>query len=625
MASGYKHCDYCFRRFANQKGLSCHLRSKHLSRLQTSLTHKRNSPRTITYIEPDHEPDNKPILDATSPIVPVTRIYLGAALPIDDSVLTPLDERPEWNPLAPFETVEQWHLARASVERNLTKTSIDSLIQVHLINEQAQTPSVDFLRGVIRRMPERDTMPVEWQQSTIELNGESRTYWYRCPMAAVRYIIGHEPFAKHMRYAPEISRDSQGCRAYSEMWTGKWWNRAQRHVPEGAMIVPIILSSDKTELSAGSGDQTAYPLYLTIGNLAKAQRRAVSTNSIVLIGLLPNPAGHYAGDHWTKRQYHAAMTIILRSLQEPSHNGTNIVCADGRTRLGYPRIASFVSDFPEQTLFTLTVYMWCPRCELDPEKFPGLDQTAIPRTTERYAGLSIDQCHRRGKWKFEPDFSLAAGHKGFEPYKCIHPDRLHQLLTGTFKRHAWNWAIRFLSDKLGKEEALRQIDERFHAIPHFTGLRALGKGRITKVKQFTGAEYKDMLRVWIPALAPLFTGYPQHITFMRHLMDFILISGYHQHTEDNLGYLKEALDGMAAGMHLWAPYRNSTNTGDDSNVKVPTMHAMSHYIECIQDMGSCDNTDTEAFEGAHHWMCKLAYRASNKVNYVVQMLAWEQR
>ncbi|KAI5783522.1 hypothetical protein EDC01DRAFT_632085 [Geopyxis carbonaria] len=208
MASGYKHCDYCFRRFANQKGLSCHLRSKHLSRLQTSLTHKRNSPRTITYIEPDHKPDNEPILDATSPIVPVTRIYPGAALPIDDSVLTPLDERPEWNPLAPFETVEQWHLARASVERNLTKTSIDSLIQVHLINEQAQTPSVDFLRGVIRRMPECDTMPVEWQQSTIQLNGESRTYWYRCPMAAVRYIIGHEPVAKHMRYAPEISRDS---------------------------------------------------------------------------------------------------------------------------------------------------------------------------------------------------------------------------------------------------------------------------------------------------------------------------------------------------------------------------------------------------------------------------------
>ncbi|KAI5776146.1 hypothetical protein EDC01DRAFT_625740, partial [Geopyxis carbonaria] len=144
------------------------------------------------------------------------------------------------------------------------------------------------------------------------------------------------------------------------------------------------------------------------------------------------------------------------------------------------------------------------------------------------------------------------------------------------------------------------IDERFHAIPYFTGLRAFGKGRITKVEQFTGAQYKDKLRVWIPALAPLFTGYPQHITFMRHLTDFILISGYHQHTDDTLGYLKDALDGMAAGMHLWAPYPNSTNTGDDSNVKVPTMHAINHYIECIQGVGSCDNTDTEAFEGAHH-------------------------
>ncbi|KAI5780758.1 hypothetical protein EDC01DRAFT_779761 [Geopyxis carbonaria] len=36
------------------------------------------------------------------------------------------------------------------------------------------------------------------------------------------------------------------------------------------------------------------------------------------------------------------------------------------------------------------------------------------------------------------------------------------------------------------------------------------------------------------------------------------------------------------------------------------MPAMSHYTEFIQDVGSCDNTGTEAFEGAHHWMCKLA-------------------
>ena len=41
------------------------------------------------------------------------------------------------------------------------------------------------------------------------------------------------------------------------------------------MVAPVILASDKTHLTQFRGDKTAWPVYLTIGNIAKAKRREV--------------------------------------------------------------------------------------------------------------------------------------------------------------------------------------------------------------------------------------------------------------------------------------------------------------------------------------------------------------
>jgi hypothetical protein len=95
------------------------------------------------------------------------------------------------------------------------------------------------------------------------------------------------------------------------------------------MIVPVIIGSDKTKLANSSGDQTAYPLYLTIGNLAKAKRRSVSLNSLILIGLLPDiHTLSTGGQHFLKEAYHAAMEKILRPLREPERYSSLLECAD---------------------------------------------------------------------------------------------------------------------------------------------------------------------------------------------------------------------------------------------------------------------------------------------------------
>jgi hypothetical protein len=56
----------------------------------------------------------------------------------------------------------------------------------------------------------------------------------------------------------------------------------------GSMFVPIILSSNKTTVSVGTGHNEYYPLYASIGNVHNNVRRA-HRNAIALIGFLAIP------------------------------------------------------------------------------------------------------------------------------------------------------------------------------------------------------------------------------------------------------------------------------------------------------------------------------------------------
>jgi hypothetical protein len=198
-------------------------------------------------------------------------------------------------------------------------------------------------------------------------------------------------------------------------------------------------------------------------------------------------------------------------------------------------------------------------------------------------------------------------------------DRLHQLLKGLFKHPTWEWIISFLKDIYGEEKGLDLIDERFSIIPRFSNILQFGE-ILTGVKQWTGAEYKDIVKLWLAALAPHLKGYPDHFKFIKSVTNFILITSYHSHTETTLKYLQDALSGISSNIHLFLPYRKS-----HSMSKIPKIHSHLHYIECIREMGSADNSDSEISEAALKNLIKDGYHSSNKVNYIPQMLRWETR
>jgi hypothetical protein len=144
----------------------------------------------------------------------------------------------------------------------------------------------------------------------------------------------------------------------------------QDRLPEGTIIAPVILASDKTELSQFKGDKTAWPVYLTIGNLAKNVLCEPSCHASVLLGYLPvsklvsfenNSVAGY-------RLFHYCMKQLLLGLVDAGRNGVEMVCTDGYIWRVFPILAAFIGDHPEQCLVACCTENRCPECLVPPDQ-----------------------------------------------------------------------------------------------------------------------------------------------------------------------------------------------------------------------------------------------------------------
>ncbi|CDO69052.1 hypothetical protein BN946_scf184992.g1, partial [Trametes cinnabarina] len=108
--------------------------------------------------------------------------------------------------------------------------------------------------------------------------------WARNPVEVIGDLLGNPEFKNDITFAPYIQEleelqrqlenatDAEKERIFEEMASAEWWRKIQEalsaQVPH-ATVAPVILATDKTQLSTFSGDKQAWPVYLTIGNINK--------------------------------------------------------------------------------------------------------------------------------------------------------------------------------------------------------------------------------------------------------------------------------------------------------------------------------------------------------------------
>ena len=385
-------------------------------------------------------------------------------------------------------------------------------------------------------------------------------------------------------------------------------------------MAPVIIASDKTHLSNFSGDETAWPVYLTIGNIDKSTRRSPTARATVLIGYIPVTKLECFSK--SKRQYqgyqvfHDCMRALLKPLQAAGKEGVEMVCADGFIRLVYPILGAYVADHPEQCLVTCNHENRCPRCVAARDRMGRPEETVLRNVksvldamADAATGVSTEEFTRQGLrlnnpfWEDLPHCDI---------FGCITPNLLHQLHKGVFKDHVVKWATKCLED--GDAE----IDRRFRAMPRGTNLRHFKKG-ISLVSQWTGTEYKNMEKVFLGVLAG--AAEPGLIRVVRATLDFIYYAHFESHTTDSLRKLEEAWIAFHQNLDYFVE-KGVRKSRDDFNI--PKLHSMQHYVAAIVSRGSADGYSSESPKHLHIDFAKSAYRASNK-NYIKQMTKWLTR
>ncbi|KIK13133.1 hypothetical protein PISMIDRAFT_18209 [Pisolithus microcarpus 441] len=347
--------------------------------------------------------------------------------------------------------------------------AIDKCLSLDVIKSQRFSfKTAKALRKLIELLPSGP----RWKYRSVKTESPTRRalqVFYRDAIECLQHLIHSPSNSGQVHFVPKkiYSATDHTQRIYTDWLTGDRAWELQDALPDGATLLGIVLSSDKMHITQ-VGNRQAHPLLISLANISADVCRKGSTNSYLLLALLPVPRFVHPNKHLhgvlASRLLHQVISIVVKPLKMAAEVGHMMSDPVGNLKHCFTPLVAYIANTPEQHIIAcvtdnaLAVSMAISKQFGDPLRCAARTTSktrqlliAVKRETHARNLSSYFQACRKRQLNgvtspFWLDWALA------EPSSFLNPEVLHH-----FFKMFWDHDRKWCSRMLGADE----LDFRF--------------------------------------------------------------------------------------------------------------------------------------------------------------------
>ena len=414
-------------------------------------------------------------------------------------------------------------------------------------------------------------------------------------------------------------------------------------LPDGATLLGVILSSDKTNISVMTGDRTAHPVLLSLANIHAGVRMKSSNHAFLLVALLPCPK-FITKDKGVRgvlesRVIHLCLDILTHPLKLAARAGRMMADPRGYSRFCFTALAAYMVDTPEATMLAGVAGKTSHLTMADYRKF-GDPMRQEPRTASTTLAqlvmlattinpldlpayipaakaIRLNGVHLPfwRDWILQTPVGVPTKTLMADPCRFLTPEPLHHWHK-QFWDHDMKWAVR----AVGADE----LDFRFSTLQPIVGFKHF-KDRVSSLKQVTGRTHRDIERFIVGIIAG--KAPPSFVIAIRALMDFRYLAQSRQLNDTTLSSLSTSL--QLFHQHKQTILDIGARVGKKNkrmdHFQIPKLELMHGVVPSVIDSGAVIQWSADTTEHAHITEIKVPGRSGNNQDYNPQICRWLDR
>ena len=414
-------------------------------------------------------------------------------------------------------------------------------------------------------------------------------------------------------------------------------------LPEGATLLGVILSSDKTNISVMTGDRVAHPVLLSLANIHADVRMKSSNRAFLLVALLPCPK-FITKDRGVRgvlesRVNHLCLNVITHPLKLAARVGRMMSDPRGYSHFCFTFLASYMVDTPEASMLACVAGKTSHLTMADYRKFgdPIRQEPRTASTTLAQLAAVATNFHPLDLPVYIPAakaMRLNGVHLPFwrdwflqspsgvppqtliaDPSQFLTPEPLHHWHK-QFWDHDMKWSIRVV----GADE----LDFRFSTLQPIVGFKHFRDG-VSKLKQVTGRTHRDLERYIVGIIAG--KAPPSFVIAIRALMDFRYLAQSRLLDDNSLSRLSASLKLFHEHKQTILDIGARVGKGNKrlDHFQIPKLELMHGVVPSVIKSGSVIQWSADRTEHAHITEIKVPGRSGNNQDHNPQICRWLDR